>query len=131
VTTFNIGTQRAGAIANVGGDMIVRDLHVGDPWRPAEVRSELARLDRVLAGAQLPADAKRELSRLIGEAAADARSGGDPQEVESRLQQVTRLLDRAGGLARAGAGAVEALTAAASALGPTGKTLAALLAAAV
>jgi hypothetical protein len=131
VTTFNIGTQRADVISNVGGDMVVGAFHVGDRWRPEEVRAELARLDRELADAPLPADAKRELSRLVGEAAADARSGGDPHQVESRLQQVTDLLQRAGGVARAGAGTVEALTAAASALGPAGKTLAALLAAAI
>jgi hypothetical protein len=99
VTTFNIGSQRADVITNVGGDMFV--------GVPADMSAQLTRFARELERADLPAETKLELRSLLRQASADS----DPRRVGTRLQQVTRILDGVGGVAQAGIGAVEALKA--------------------
>ena len=43
MTTFEIGSQTAGSIQNVGGDLTIGHLHVEATWSAVEVRRELAR----------------------------------------------------------------------------------------
>lgn len=86
MTTFNIGSQRAETINNVAGDMIV---------------GELGRLSRELERADLPVETKQEVQRVLQDA--------NPDDLGSRLQRVTQVLDGAGGVAKAGIGVADAL----------------------
>ena len=118
-TAFNIGTQRAGTINNVAGDMIVT-AGVGR----LDLRSELDRLEAEVARLRLPPRQAAAMRVAIADAAA---SSSDPGAVARRLDRLTRTLVEVGALSSATVGVVEALRRVATALGPAGKTVLALL----
>jgi hypothetical protein len=128
MTTFEIGSQNAASIQNVGGDLTIGELHVEAVWSAAEVRQELERLREELARAALPLERRAAAEEAVGAAAAEA---GLPVPSRGRiaelLREATTVVDDAGGLATAGAGVVEGLRRTATLLGPAGKTLLALL----
>jgi hypothetical protein len=128
VTTFEIGSQNAASIQNVGGDLTIRDLHVEATWSTLEVRQELARLQEELARVALPPDLRAAAEAAVGAAAAEAgRPSPDPGRIAQLLGEATTVAGEAGALATAGTGLVESLRRAATVLGPAGKTLLALL----
>jgi hypothetical protein len=128
MTTFEIGSQNAASIQNVGGDLTIGELHVEAAWSAVEVRQELERLRDELARAALPPDHRAAAEEAVGAAAAEA---GLPAPSRGRiaelLHEATTVVGDAGGLATAGRGLVESLRRTATLLGPAGKTLLALL----
>lgn len=128
MTTFEIGSQNAASIQNVGGDLTIGELHVEAAWSTVEVRQELERLQDELARAALPPERRAAAEAAVGAAAAEA---GLPAPNRGRiaelLHEATTVVGDAGGLATAGRGLVESLRRTATLLGPAGKTLLALL----
>lgn len=128
MTTFEIGSQNAASIQNVGGDLTIGELHVEAAWSAVEVRQELERLREKLARAALPPERRAAAEEAVGAAAAEA---GLPAPSRGRiaelLHEATTVVGDAGGLATAGTGLVESLRRTATLLGPAGKTLLALL----
>lgn len=126
MTTFEIGSQNAASIQNVGGDLTIGELHVEAAWSAVEVRQELERLREKLARAALPPERRAAAEEAVGAAAAEA---GLPAPSRGRiaelLHEATTVVGDAGGLATAGL--VESLRRTATLLGPAGKTLLALL----
>ena len=128
MTTFEIGTQNAGSIQNVGGDLTIESLNVEASWSTVEIRQELTRLRQELAGIALPLEAHAGAEAAIAAAAAEAETTEpDPGAIARRLNEATTILGEAGALSTAGSGLVESLRRAATALGPVGKTLLPLL----
>jgi hypothetical protein len=128
VATFEIGSQNAASIQNVGGDLTIRDLHVEATWSTLEVRRELARIQKELARVALPPDLRATAEAAVGAAAAEAGlPSPDPGRIAQLLGEATTVAGEAGALATAGTGLVESLRRAATVLGPAGKTLLALL----
>lgn len=126
MTTFEIGSQNAASIQNVGGDLTIGELHVEAAWSAVEVRQELERLREKLARAALLPERRSAAEEAVGAAAAEA---GLPAPSRGRiaelLHEATTVVGDAGGLATAGL--VESLRRTATLLGPAGKTLLALL----
>lgn len=128
MATFEIGSQNAASIQNVGGDLTIRDLHVEATWSTLEVRRELARIQKELARVALPPDLRATAEAAVGAAAAEAGlPSPDPGRIAQLLGEATTVAGEAGALATAGTGLVESLRRAATVLGPAGKTLLALL----
>ena len=129
MTTFEIGSQTAASIQNVGGDLTIGSLHVEAAWNAGAVRDELAELRRLLEGAPLPSPARAAVEAAVG--AAEAEAAGpvpDRDRISQLLQRATHVLGDAGALTKAGTGVVETLGRTAVALGPAGKALLMLLA---
>ena len=71
MTTFNIGSQNAGAIQNVGGDMVVQDgVHATANVHVIELRDRLAQLKEEIDRLALPADSHAAASEALAEAEA-------------------------------------------------------------
>ena len=129
MTSFEIGTQTAASIQNVGGDLTIGSLQVEASWSAAVVREELAELRKLVAGAPLPSPDRFAAQTAV--AAAEAEAAGpapDRERISHLLQRATHVLGDAGALTKAGTGLLEALGRAAVALGPAGKALLLLLA---
>ena len=128
MTSFEIGSQTAASVQNVGGDLAIGELHVDAAWSAVALRQELGRLQEELARAALPAEPRAAAEESVGAAAAES---GLPTPNRGRiaelLREATTVIDGAGGLATAGTGLVESLRRTATLLGPAGKTLLALL----
>jgi hypothetical protein len=111
MTTFNIASQNAGSIQNVGGDMVIRGgirgtatVNVAElQGRLADVRQEI---DRVALPARSRAVAMQALAEAEAEAAAPAPR---PSRIARSLRRVTETLQDAGVLASAAVGAVRAV----------------------
>ena len=128
MATFEIGSQNAGSIQNVGGDLTIGELHVEAAWSTVEVRQELARLQEEVARSALPPAARAAAGAAVDAAAAE---GGRPTPGRGRIAELRRggttVFGGAGGRATAGTGLVESLRRTATVLGPAGKTALALL----
>ena len=128
MTTFEIGSQNAASIQNVGGDLTIGELHVEAAWSTVEVREELTRLQEELARVALPADSRAAAEAAVDAAAAEARRPRpDSERIARLLREAATVAGEAGALASAGTGLVESLRRTATVLGPAGKTLLALL----
>jgi hypothetical protein len=128
MTSFEIGSQTAGSIQNVGGDLTIENLQVQASWGTIEIRQELTRLGQELAGVALPPEARAGAEAALGAAAAEAETTEpDRGAIARRLREATTILGEAGALSTAGKGLVESLRRTATALGPAGKTLLPLL----
>jgi hypothetical protein len=129
MTTFNIGTQNAATIQNVGGDMVVEGgLHASAAWESYQLRSEIDTAREEAARLPLPPDARSSVDWAFRAAAAQATSAkSDKGRVADLLARATRMLKDAGALTTAGASLVVALRRAAALLGPLGVAVLALL----
>lgn len=128
MTTFEIGSQNAASIQNVGGDLTIGELHVENAWSAVEVRQELERLQGELGRAALPPECRTAAEVAIGAAAAEAGLPVPSRErIAELLHEATTVVDDAGGLATAGTGLVEGLRRTATLLGPAGRTVLTLL----
>ncbi len=128
MTTFDIGSQTAGSIQNVGGDLTIGELHVQAAWSAVEVRNELARLHELLDA--FPLSYPTRVAAESALAAAGTEAGGpapDPARISQLLRRAAQVLGDAGALTTNGTGLVESLRRAAAVLGPAGKTVLALL----
>jgi hypothetical protein len=111
MTTFNIGSQNAGSIQNVGGNMVVEDgirgtanVHV------IELRDRLAQLRCEIDGVALPAESRAIATEALAEAEAEAATPAPrSNRIAQSLRRVTETLNGAGVLASAATGLVHAL----------------------
>ncbi len=103
MTTFNIGSQNAGAIQNVGGDMVVQDgIHGTANLHVIELRDRLAQLREELDGLGLPAASHTAASVALAEAEAEAAAPAPRRSrIADSLRRVTETLNDAGALSSA------------------------------
>ena len=116
MTTFSIGSQNAGSIQNVGGDMVVHDgIHGTANVHVIELRGRLAQLSEDIDRLELPADtralAREALAEAEGEAAAPAPRS---MRIAESLRRVTETLTDAGAIATAAVNVGQALASAVS-----------------
>jgi hypothetical protein len=116
MSTFNIGSQNAGSIQNVGGDMVVEGgIHGTANVHVVELRGQLAHLSEEIGRLALPADTRAVLRDALVEAEAEAAAPAPrSKRIAQSLRRVTETLDGAGGLANAAVGVVRALATAVS-----------------
>ena len=128
MATFEIGSQNAGSIQNVAGDLTIGELNVQASWDAGAVRRELAELRREAARLPLPHADRVALDGAL--AAAEREAAGarpDRGRIAQLVERATHVLADAGAVAGVGGGLVESLRRTAVALGPAGKALLALL----
>jgi hypothetical protein len=117
--TFNISSQSAGVINNVGGDQW-NQVTIGDDDARVQVRA----LRRALERAGLPPAVAREAAaHLDGAEAEMARPVPAKPAVAERLRELTRILASAGSLAAAGGALLGPIGAVAGWLGGLGKPI--------
>lgn len=111
MTTFNIGSQNAGSIQNVGGDMVVRGGIRGTATAHiVELQGRLADLRQEIDRVALPAESRAVAMQALAEAEAEAAAPAPrPSRIAQSLRRVTETLQDAGVLASAAVGAVRAL----------------------
>lgn len=102
MTTFEIGSQTAGSIQNVGGDLGIDHLHVDATWSAVEVRHELARVQEQLAKIPLPHTARVAAEGALAAAASEAAAPeSDRGRIAQLLERTTHVLGDAGALTTA------------------------------
>lgn len=128
MTEFTIGSQNAGSIQNVGGDLTMGDVTIAASWDTAAVRNELARLEDEASRVTLPPASRVAVEKDLAAATAEAaKKAPDRGKIVQLVERAARILGEAGALATAGSGLVKSLRRTAAVLGPAGKTLLALL----
>jgi hypothetical protein len=111
MTSFNIGSQNAGSIQNVGGDMVVHhgidgfaNVHV------IELRDRLAELKAEMDRLVLPTETRAAASEALAEAEAEAAAPKPrSKRIVDSLRRVTKALGEAGAITNAGVGVLRAL----------------------
>jgi hypothetical protein len=118
MTTFNIGSQNAGSIQNVGGDMVVHHgIHGSANVHVVELRERLAGLKAEVDRLALPAEARAAADTALADAEAEAATPEPrPKRIGASLRRVTEALGDAGALTNAGVGVARALGSALSLL---------------
>jgi hypothetical protein len=116
MSTFNIGSQNAASIQNVGGNMVVHDGIQGTAnVHHIELRAQLAQVRDEIDRLALPAESRTLASEALAEAEAEAAAPVPRANRISRaLRRVTETLNNAGvdgGRALSGALALVALIA--------------------
>jgi hypothetical protein len=98
MTTFNIGSQNAASIQNVGGNMVVEGgIHGTASVQVIELRAELARLRDELDRLALPADSRAQVSEALAEAEAEAATPAPrSNRIARALGRVRETLNDAG-----------------------------------
>jgi chorismate mutase len=111
MTTFNIGSQNAGSIQNVGGDLVIRGGIRGTATvQVAQLQGRLADLRQEIDRVALPADSRAVAMQALAEADAEAAAPAPrPSRIAQSLRRVTETLEDAGVLASAAVGAARAL----------------------
>jgi hypothetical protein len=111
MTTFNIGSQNAGSIQNIGGNMVVQDgIHGTANVHVIELRGRLAQLSEEIDRLALPAESRAVAREALAEAEAEAAAPAPrSNRIAHSLRRVTESLAEAGVLASAAAGVVRAL----------------------
>jgi len=124
--TFNIGTQNAASINNVAGDMVIEgSLNASADWS-YEFRNEIARALDELARLPLPASVRASVGDALSAAAQAANGNPDKQRAAGMLMKAASTL-KEGRVLTGAASLLESITRAATALGPIGATVLALL----
>ena len=109
MTTFNIGSQNAASIQNVGGNMVVHDgIHGTANVHLIELRAQLAQLRDEIDRLALPAESRALASEALAEAEAEAAAPAPrSNRIAHALRRVTETLNDAGvDVVRALAGAL-------------------------
>jgi hypothetical protein len=98
MTTFNIGSQSAAAIQNVGGDMVVHDgIHPTASVHVIELRGQLAKLREEIDRLALPAEARTAASEALAQAEAEAAAPAPrSNRIARALRRVQETLNNAG-----------------------------------
>ena len=98
MTTFNIGSQNAASIQNVGGDMVVQGaIHSTASVHLVELRAQLAQLRNEIDQLALPADSRAAASEAAAEAQAEAATPAPrSNRIAHALRRVRETLDDAG-----------------------------------
>ncbi len=129
MTTFNIGSQNAANIQNIGGDAVIQGgLYAHASFEIGELRIAIARAREHAADMELPAEVRAPLDRALASAAEEAaREQPDKGRLANLLGTAARTLTDAGTVATAGTALVQTLRRAAMLLGPVGQAALALL----
>ena len=116
MSTFNIGSQNAGSIQNVGGNMVVHDgIHGTANVHVTKLRDQLAHLSEEIDRLALPADSRALVRGALTEAESEAAAPAPrSHRIARSLRRVTETLNDAGGLANAAVGVGRALASALS-----------------
>ena len=116
MTTFNIGSQNAGSIQNVGGNMVVEDgIHGTANVHVIDLRGRLAQLSKEIDRLALPAESRAWAREALAEAEAEAAAPAPrSNRIADSLRRVTETLNDAGVLASAAVGVGRALAGAVS-----------------
>jgi hypothetical protein len=116
MTTFSIGSQNAGSIQNVGGDMVVHDgIHGTAIVHVIELRGRLAQLSEDIDRLELPADTRALAREALAEAEAEAAAPAPrSKRIAESLRRVTETLTDAGAIANAAVNVGQALASAIS-----------------
>ena len=116
MTTFNIGSQNAGSIQNVGGNMVVEDgIHGTANVHVIDLRGRLVQLREEIDRLALPADNRARAREALAEAEAEAAAPAPRlNRIAGSLGRVTETLTNAGVLASAAVGVGRALASAVS-----------------
>jgi len=114
MSTFNIGSQSAGSIQNVGGDMVVQGgIHGTASMHVIELRARLAELSEEIERLALPAETRAVASEALADGEAEAAAPAPrSNRIADCLRRVTDTLSDAGVLASAAVGVVRALASA-------------------
>jgi hypothetical protein len=98
MTTFNIGSQNAASIQNVGGDMVIQGgIHATASVHLTELRTELAQLRGEIDRLDLPADSRAQVSEALAEAEAEAATPAPrSNRIARALGRVRETLNDAG-----------------------------------
>jgi hypothetical protein len=125
-TTFNIGTQNAASIQNIGGDATIERVQATASWEIHELRASIARAQE--AALELPPDVRAPVDAALSGAADEAaKDEPDKRRIADMLATAGRTLKEAGGVVTAGNGLIDALRQAAAVLGPVGAAVLALI----
>ena len=125
-TSFNVGSQQAGTIGNVGSDPTVGKASVTGSAK--ELREAIAALAREVARVDLPEAARSGIDEHLAAAAAEAESMmSDRPMIARHLKQVASLLTGANRLRTADGRLIEAFRRTAELLGADGGPLLATL----
>jgi hypothetical protein len=125
MTSFEIGSQTAASIQNIGGDLAIGHLRVEAAWSTIALQEELVRVRQALDGVPLTYPTRVAAESALAAAQAEATSTAqNPSRIAELLQRATQVLSSAGSLT---SGIAESLRQAAVVLGPAGKALLALL----
>jgi hypothetical protein len=105
MTTFNIGSQNAGSIQNIGGDMVVHDgIHGSANVHVVELRRCLAELKAEVDGLALAPKARAAATEALADAEAEAAAPRPrSKRLRDSLRRVTDALSETGALTNAGA----------------------------
>ena len=119
--TFEVETQAAAAIRNIGGD---GGIQATASWETLELRRAIARAQDGLGELGLPEPVLEDVNRSLEAAANEAaQTKPDRHTVAEHLAAATTRLKEAGALADAGADVVSDLRRAVALLGPIGLAL--------
>jgi hypothetical protein len=120
--TFEIETQAAAAITNIGGDATIEGgIYAEATWETIELRRTIARAREEVAGLGLsPSELETVNGSLDAAAQEAAATRPDRYEVGEHLGAAARVLKEAGALVGAGAALFQALRRATELLGPAG-----------
>ena len=116
MTMFNIGSQNAGSIQNVAGDMVVKGgIHGSAYVHVLELRGLLAQLNDEIDQLALPPDSHAVASAALADAEAEAAAPTPrANRIADGLRRITETLNDAGALASAALGVGRTLASAIS-----------------
>jgi hypothetical protein len=123
--TFDIETQPAAAITNIGGEAVMHDgIQATATWETLELRRAIARARDGLGELALPRAVQEDVSRSLEAAANEAaQPKPDRHDVAEHLAAATATLKEADALVDAGSNVVGGLRRAVAMLGPIGLAL--------
>jgi hypothetical protein len=129
MATFNIGSQNAANIQNIGGDAVVYGGLFGHAtFEQRELRVAIARAREHMADMELPPEVRGPVDRALASAAEEAaHQQPDKSRVAELLGSAVKTLKEAGTVATAGTALIETLRRAAMLLGPVGHSALALI----
>jgi hypothetical protein len=126
--TFNIGSQNAASIQNIGGDAVIHRVDATASWEIHELRESIARAQEQAATLALPPELRAALERALNSAAGEAaKEQPDKGRIADLLAAAGRTLKEAGAAVSGGSALFEALKHAATLLGPVGAAVLALI----
>ena len=98
MTTFNIGSQNAASIQNVGGDLVVAGgIHATASVQLIELRGQLAQLREDIDRLALPVETRAAANEALAEAEAEAATPAPrSNRIACALRRVQATLNDAG-----------------------------------
>jgi hypothetical protein len=128
MTTFDIGSQNAASIQNIGGDAVINGGVHAVATQHIDLRGAITRVQAEAATVPLEPAARATVDHTLNAAAAEAaRPEPDRGRVAELLGTATRTLHAAGAFGAGAATLMESVRQAAAMLGPVGHAAIAFL----